>query len=53
MESNGKRVAANGTVLPYASGEFVFGEPGAKKRFIFTAKKRFHFHRRFLVCSTC
>jgi glucose-6-phosphate isomerase len=28
MESNGKRVSAVGDVLPYAVGEFVFGEPG-------------------------
>ena len=28
MESNGKRVSADGVVLPYGAGEFVFGEPG-------------------------
>jgi len=28
MESNGKRVAMDGTVLPYETGEVVFGEPG-------------------------
>ena len=28
MESNGKRVAADGALLPYAAGEIVFGEPG-------------------------
>lgn len=28
MESNGKRVDLNGNVLPYATGEVVFGEPG-------------------------
>ena len=28
MESNGKRVAMNGDVLPYDCGEIIFGEPG-------------------------
>jgi len=28
MESNGKRVGMDGTVLPFATGEIVFGEPG-------------------------
>ena len=28
MESNGKRVAMDGSVLPIAAGEIVFGEPG-------------------------
>jgi len=28
MESNGKRVAIDGTVLPYQTGELNFGEPG-------------------------
>ena len=28
MESNGKRVALDGTVLPFQSGEINFGEPG-------------------------
>jgi len=28
MESNGKRVAMDGTPLPFAAGEIVFGEPG-------------------------
>lgn len=28
MESNGKRVAKDGTVLPYECGEIIFGEPG-------------------------
>merc|ERR1719253_1655267 len=28
MESNGKRVALDGTVLPFASGEINYGEPG-------------------------
>jgi len=28
MESNGKRVSMDGTVLPYSCGEIVFGEPG-------------------------
>jgi glucose-6-phosphate isomerase len=28
MESNGKRVALDGTVLPFAAGEINFGEPG-------------------------
>jgi glucose-6-phosphate isomerase len=28
MESNGKSVALDGTVLPYACGEIVYGEPG-------------------------
>jgi len=28
MESNGKRVALDGTVLPFATGEIDFGEPG-------------------------
>jgi glucose-6-phosphate isomerase len=28
MESNGKRVALDGTALPYACGEIIFGEPG-------------------------
>jgi glucose-6-phosphate isomerase len=28
MESNGKRVALNGSVLPFAAGEIVLGEPG-------------------------
>ena len=28
MESNGKRVAADGTPLPFAAGEVEFGEPG-------------------------
>lgn len=28
MESNGKRVAIDGTVLPYPAGEINFGEPG-------------------------
>ncbi len=28
MESNGKRVASDGTVLPYECGEIIFGEPG-------------------------
>ncbi len=28
MESNGKRVAADGSVLPFAAGEVDFGEPG-------------------------
>jgi glucose-6-phosphate isomerase len=28
MESNGKRVTADGAVMPYACGEIVFGEPG-------------------------
>lgn len=28
MESNGKRVASDGTVLNYECGEIVFGEPG-------------------------
>ena len=28
MESNGKRVAIDGTVLPFQSGEINFGEPG-------------------------
>lgn len=28
MESNGKRVAADGSVLPFKAGEIVFGEPG-------------------------
>ncbi len=28
MESNGKRVSAEGVVLPYQCGEIVFGEPG-------------------------
>ena len=28
MESNGKRVAMDGTVLPFEAGEIVFGEPG-------------------------
>lgn len=28
MESNGKRVAVDGTVLPYECGEIVLGEPG-------------------------
>ncbi|MEO8079408.1 MAG: glucose-6-phosphate isomerase [Caldimonas sp.] len=28
MESNGKRVARNGTVLPYATSPVVWGEPG-------------------------
>ena len=30
MESNGKRVALDGTPLPFAAGEVNFGEPGAK-----------------------
>ena len=29
MESNGKRVALDGTPLPFAAGEVNFGEPGA------------------------
>ena len=28
MESNGKRVSNDGTVLPYECGEIIFGEPG-------------------------
>ena len=28
MESNGKRVAMDGSVLPFEAGEIVFGEPG-------------------------
>lgn len=28
MESNGKRVSIDGTVLPYECGEIIFGEPG-------------------------
>jgi glucose-6-phosphate isomerase len=28
MESNGKRVTINGTVLPFQTGEIIFGEPG-------------------------
>ena len=28
MESNGKRVGIDGSVLPFAAGEFTFGEPG-------------------------
>lgn len=28
MESNGKRVGLDGSVLPYKCGEIVFGEPG-------------------------
>jgi len=28
MESNGKRVTMDGSVLPFAAGEFNFGEPG-------------------------
>ena len=28
MESNGKRVAADGTLLPFECGEVIFGEPG-------------------------
>jgi len=28
MESNGKRVSARGDVLPFPSGEIIFGEPG-------------------------
>jgi glucose-6-phosphate isomerase len=28
MESNGKRVAIDGTLLPYEAGEIIFGEPG-------------------------
>ena len=28
MESNGKRVGKDGTVLPYDCGEIIFGEPG-------------------------
>lgn len=28
MESNGKRVAMDGTILPFEVGEIVFGEPG-------------------------
>merc|ERR1712127_396769 len=28
MESNGKRVAMDGSILPFASGEINFGEPG-------------------------
>mmetsp|Transcript_27977 Transcript_27977/g.47027 ORF Transcript_27977/g.47027 Transcript_27977/m.47027 type:complete len:565 (-) Transcript_27977:417-2111(-) len=28
MESNGKRVAMDGTLLPYECGEIIFGEPG-------------------------
>jgi glucose-6-phosphate isomerase len=28
MESNGKRVTADGTPLPFVAGEIVFGEPG-------------------------
>ena len=28
MESNGKRVACDGTPLPYECGEIIFGEPG-------------------------
>lgn len=28
MESNGKRVSIDGTVLPYETGEIIFGEPG-------------------------
>jgi glucose-6-phosphate isomerase len=28
MESNGKRVAVDGALLPYECGEIVFGEPG-------------------------
>lgn len=31
MESNGKRVALDGTVLPYECGEIIFGEPGKSK----------------------
>lgn len=28
MESNGKRVTVDGTILPFVAGEIVFGEPG-------------------------
>lgn len=28
MESNGKRVTVDGTLLPYQCGEIIFGEPG-------------------------
>ena len=28
MESNGKRVAMDGSALPYDAGEIIFGEPG-------------------------
>ena len=28
MESNGKRVSSDGVVLPYETGEIIFGEPG-------------------------
>ena len=28
MESNGKRVAQDGSVLPFEAGEIGFGEPG-------------------------
>lgn len=28
MESNGKRVAIDGTVVPFETGEIIFGEPG-------------------------
>lgn len=28
MESNGKRVGLDGSVLPYSCGEIIFGEPG-------------------------
>lgn len=28
MESNGKRVGLDGSVLPFSCGEIIFGEPG-------------------------
>ena len=35
MESNGKRVAMDGTTLPYASGPVVWGEPGTNGQHAF------------------
>jgi glucose-6-phosphate isomerase len=31
MESNGKRVAIDGTILPFTAGEINFGEPGSRR----------------------
>jgi glucose-6-phosphate isomerase len=35
MESNGKRVASDGTTLPFATGEINFGEPGTSAQHSF------------------